>query len=160
MKIRTDRSRLTRLVGAATVMAVTVALMALSPAKHVHADPYVTFYSPDLRVTSSEVKWVDNWFFAPGYYLVFTVKNGGAGNAGAFSIAVRTNQGATLQTFALNGLEAGGSRTYPHMLPDPGHCNSIAVNRTIVLDSTKKVAEYNEFNNVVVSTGPYGPGPC
>lgn len=90
---------------------------------------------PDLTVTNISSQFSDGHWF-----MVYTVKNIGTANAGAFYIKIK--RGAVVETeFSTTGLAAGASRTYRRQMP------ICEFTRTIIVDSRFQIVESNENNN-------------
>ena len=139
----------------AALLAAAVALMGLLQSRPAQAQSDVIFIYRDLRIASMEFKDLGLPFFTPGTYLVFKVTNSGNLDAGPFSIRVFNGDGATVQGYAVNSLDAGETNTFFHKLP-PFDCGEPHT-RTVRVDTGNTVWEINEINNSATNTHVYPP---
>ncbi|MGH2587537.1 MAG: CARDB domain-containing protein [Dehalococcoidia bacterium] len=159
--------RSARLLAVAGLLVAALAVTALAPARPARADtPQPIILTPprlDLRLTGAGVKYLNGHSFPAGYYLFFGVRNAGPfGPAGPFNVGatIVTENGTSFQTFAVAGLEHGGSRMFWHKLPSPNTRDHDLVAAKIAVDIGNSVHETNEANNTSVFHFKYGMGPC
>ena len=151
-----------RIPAVAVMLALALASLLLAPSQPASAQT-IKVYFAELHVSSSWVQYQSSWLIpgAPGYFLIFDVKNTGSADAGPFTVEVRNKtSGYLAESFAVTGMKAGGGQRFWHKLPDPPHCGIDWSNRTILVDSANVIVEVSNANNFTDADYYYGPGPC
>jgi hypothetical protein len=162
--IRTHRGRIPAV---AIALALALASPALAPARPANAQTF-TVNLPELHVSQSWVQYQSSWLIpgAPGYFLIFDVRNTGptgtgTADAGPFTVEVRNaTSGYVVESFAVTGMKAGSGQRFWHKLPDPPDCDYAWSHRSILVDTAQVIAETNEGNNFTPANYQYGKGPC
>lgn len=98
---------------------------------------------PELTFTQTATQIIEpGGNLAPGYYIQFGFKNDSKKAAGPFDVRITDAAGNTIQTVPFAGLAAGASTSV--IAYAPYECGW---KRTVILDSSNKVAEAVEWNN-------------
>jgi len=137
-----------RVAAALFGMSLIVTSFGLAPAAS--AQPIFHLAYVDLKVERADYYYqpVTTLLLAKGDYMKFVVKNAGNVASGPSKVAVKNViGGATLQTLAVPALGPGATWTLYHNLPDCNGYGKVNALRSIVVDSTNLVAEFNEANN-------------